>query len=177
MNQFYSRLFNLSTLTVLLILLGACRQLSAQGITTEATKNRITGLLTDERSRPIAFGLISLISVIDRSTIKESLTDEKGLYTIVGVPAGNYLIRASAFGSFEETSSSSFLITKELNSMAVPDIKMARRMDQNFTPVKYWQTGWFVPFSDSDEPIQKDSIKNYTPEKYWQADWWISQFR
>ena len=121
MNQLYSRLSDLNTLTVLLILLGACPQLYAQGTTTVATKNSITGLLTDERSQPIAFGLVNLVSVADHLSIKELLINEKGLYTIIGVPAGTYVIRALAFGSFDETTS----VRKKL-SLSYRNIKIQK---------------------------------------------------
>jgi hypothetical protein len=157
----------LRILTALLILQCVSLDISAQGITMAPAENRLSGLLTDDSSQPIALGLVSLVRVSDALVLKELLTHEQGLYTFIDVAPGTYLVRASTFGFFEETSSKPFVITNEQKILTVPDLKMER----NISRVKYWQTGWYQPFINPGKSNQKDTSKNYMPEKYWQADW------
>jgi hypothetical protein len=159
--------FGLITLTALLILLCVSQQTSAQAVSTAHAESSVSGLLSDGNSQSIAFGLVRLIKISDATVFEELLTNEQGSYSFNNISHGTYLVRASAFGCFGETSSKPIVINNESDMLNIPAIKMER----NVSPVKYWQTGWYQPFINSGKSNQKDTTKNNITEKYWQMDW------
>nr|WP_068890854.1 outer membrane beta-barrel family protein [Pedobacter panaciterrae] len=60
-------------------------------------ERKITGKVTDEASRPIAYAAVSLLH-IDSTAVKGSLTTETGEFIFPNVPHGSYLIAIEAMG-------------------------------------------------------------------------------
>ncbi|GAB3180039.1 TonB-dependent receptor [Telluribacter humicola] len=78
---------------------------SPQTTTTQSTAGEITGRLLHEQDgerQPVPFASVALFKTSDSSAVAGAITDEKGFFTITGIPDGNFymLIQSLGFTTF-----------------------------------------------------------------------------
>lgn len=61
-------------------------------------KDKISGLVLDEKSKPVEYTTVTLLVAADSTTVVNSLTDLDGRYTFHFIKPGTYKIRISAMG-------------------------------------------------------------------------------
>ena len=66
---------------------------------------QLSGKLETTDHAPIPFANVLLISVVDSSLVKGTLTNDSGEYKIDGIPKGNYVLRFTAVGFTSHDSS------------------------------------------------------------------------
>ncbi len=94
----------------------------------QAPQTLVSGIVVDDKNKPVEVATISLMKAADSSVVKLSLTDKTGKFSFQNIPLGSYYINASAinFGKlnstvFELNSSSP---TKDVDAMVLqPEIK------------------------------------------------------
>ncbi|HEY2581077.1 MAG TPA: outer membrane beta-barrel protein, partial [Mucilaginibacter sp.] len=59
---------------------------------------QISGKVTASDGQPIQFASVTLLKSIDSTTVKVTLTDAKGMFTIDQVDSGKYILRVSSIG-------------------------------------------------------------------------------
>ncbi|ADY53216.1 TonB-dependent receptor [Pseudopedobacter saltans DSM 12145] len=63
-----------------------------------AQSTLVSGKIQDEKGTLLDFATISVISTQDSSTVKGTLANEHGVYSISNIPFGRYILKASLFG-------------------------------------------------------------------------------
>ncbi|ANI89552.1 hypothetical protein A9P82_09765 [Arachidicoccus ginsenosidimutans] len=58
----------------------------------------IKGIVMDEQNRPAAYATVILLQTKDSSAIKNTISDENGLYKFSNIPVGKYMVKASLTG-------------------------------------------------------------------------------
>ncbi len=83
---------------------------------------KITGILKDEKSLPIAFANVTLLSAADNSFKAASLSDSTGKFSLHAPAPGNYILKFTAIG-FKEKITEPFLInensTKDFSALVL----------------------------------------------------------
>lgn len=75
--------------------------------------SRIEGMVKDSSKQPVPFAAISLHKIADSSLVKSVLCDEKGVFSMEKVKAGDYFITASTLGYQKAGSSAIHLAENE----------------------------------------------------------------
>lgn len=83
---------------------------------------KITGSLLDADGIPISYANVMLFSAADTNLVKAEITDDKGLFELGGIPAGNYWIKASFVGLPDFKSES--LLVEAGKTLALPAFRL-----------------------------------------------------
>ncbi|MCB0633112.1 MAG: TonB-dependent receptor [Lewinella sp.] len=101
---------------VLLAMAGSLNFLYAQ------SAGKITGSLLDAEGKPISYANVILFTVADTNMVKAEITDDKGLFELGGIPAGDYWIKASFVGLPDFKSES--LVVEAGKTLALPAFRL-----------------------------------------------------
>jgi hypothetical protein len=65
-------------------------------------QEKISGTILDSKKSPVEFTSVILLKQQDSLFYKSTQTDEKGLFEIIGIEKGNYILKISAYGYSEK---------------------------------------------------------------------------
>jgi len=61
-------------------------------------KSQVSGTLTDTNGSQVSFATVVLLKITDSTTVRSTLSDEKGHFALGAAPSGTYLIKVSSIG-------------------------------------------------------------------------------
>ena len=73
---------------------------------------QVTGKLTDQNNQAVPFATAALMQAADSTIVKSALTNDKGVFQIMDVPGGKYLMRISVVG-YQTYNSESFELSTD----------------------------------------------------------------
>lgn len=106
--------------------------------TNAQTKATVTGTVVSSQGSAGSYLTVSLLKTGDLTLVKGTLTNDGGVYTFSGIPAGNYLIKITGIGQKPTTSAPitvksdeavqvpPLVVTSEINQLAVVSVKASR---------------------------------------------------
>ncbi len=104
-------------LFILLATIGAAGYTHAQTAT-----GRMSGIVTDDKGKPIELVTIALIKATDTVAFKTVFTDAAGSYAFTGIPAGNYTLLYTLIG-YARYQSNPLVVTN--TSITLPAVKLS----------------------------------------------------
>jgi hypothetical protein len=79
-----------------------------------AFSQTVTGIVADEKGKPVSSATISLLQTIDSSAVKFTVTNQDGRYKFIGLKKGRYMITATSSG-FQKA----FSVLFDLNDLPI----------------------------------------------------------
>jgi len=92
--------------------------LIAQSLLAQTYKGKVEGQINDESGQPLEFVSILLLNSIDSTFVKGAISNKKGIYKLLNVNEGSYLVSASMVG-YNQIYSESIQISKTNSSINV----------------------------------------------------------
>src|SRR6267142_2470144 len=86
---------------------------------------KISGSLSDENGKPIAFSTVSLLKAADSTIVMGTLSNETGQFTFDHISSGRYVVKATVVG-YKTATTEAFAITPNTPEMILPSLKMAQ---------------------------------------------------
>jgi iron complex outermembrane receptor protein len=84
----------------------------------------ISGSLFDENGKPMDYATVSLLDSQDSSIVKETLSNEQGVYNFDHINTGTYLIKVTMVG-YGMIITKAFTVTENQSNITVPVLKMS----------------------------------------------------
>src|SRR5947209_18131674 len=84
---------------------------------------QVAGFLKDESGSSISNATVALVKAADSSIVKLGVSNQSGIYTLIGIIQGKYLVKTTHVG-YKPIFSSSFTVVSE--DIKVPDLQMSR---------------------------------------------------
>jgi iron complex outermembrane recepter protein len=94
------------------------------------SQNKIRGKVLDDKSKPISFCALALLNSSDSATVKGSITNEDGEFTIENLKPGNYFFKISNVG-FNDTASTSIKIDSTSDITLEPIVLKSNSVNLN----------------------------------------------
>jgi Outer membrane protein beta-barrel family/Carboxypeptidase regulatory-like domain len=95
-------------------------------------QNTITGKIINQLQEPIAFANIALLNNATSQTVKGTITDSVGGFSITVKISGNYKLSITAIG-YVAYSSASFMVDSSITSIDLPTITMTTQLKNDKT--------------------------------------------
>ncbi len=90
----------------------------------QSSTGEISGKVLDEQHKAFPFASVNLLNAKDSTSVRGTLTSDKGLYELKGINAGKYLIAFNVIG-YKKTIKGPFLITSVSKPVAVADVQLS----------------------------------------------------
>ncbi|MDP9080158.1 MAG: TonB-dependent receptor family protein [Bacteroidota bacterium] len=84
---------------------------------------KVSGLLIDDKGKPMDYATVSLLNVKDSTVIKGTLSNDNGAYVFDHITPGTYIVKATNVG-YEKTLSKPFTVSDASSDITLPAIKM-----------------------------------------------------
>lgn len=94
----------------------------------------ITGKITNTKNQPVSFANIALINTTDNKTVKGSVTDSLGNFSIAVKTNGTYKLQITNTG-FEQYTSAAIAIDSATSTINIPVITLNEKFETNKTVV------------------------------------------